>query len=689
MSNLASAREPASSYVPGSKLVRSGWILVALLTAVIAGAYAYYKMFSLFQGYDDEGYVLISLKCFLKGKPLYDEVYSSFQPGFYFLSWIFFGTTGAPVCHDTIRLLTLLFWLGGAGLNGLICFRLSSSALLTLLVSVISVKCMAPFVNEPGHPESLLYLLVVAIVALLAFAEAFPRWLLSLTVGGLAALMLLIKINIGLFIVLPLIFCFAVPRSPNLSRWIRLAAGLIMLILPALLWRVQLSAKNTPLALLVLFELFGGALLLTRVLWSRGIVWIVAALFCICLIGLLAMNSMQVAALPVCSAALLSLSICGTLMVCFDRFSGNEVERFSPGVACLAGAGLVVVVLVFTVLRGTSLAGLLNGLVWWPAKISAIFVIRPRSNWAGISLGLAGSVTAFGYLAARGFYGGRAWFRWIVVSGQFLFGFSVLCEFYLPVEGSSPLMPLADFLPHFWMLPFAWLAAASEPKAESTIGARAPLLVVAVMQPLIAIPVAGTQLVPASMLIPVLGAVCLTNAIRAVANPVTNTQVHPWLRLSALGCGVVLFLMPFVTDTLELRRQYAALTPLDLPGAHRLRLNQDQVQVYHQIVEQLSRPDVDTFLSLPVMNSFYLWSLKDPPTCFGIGSWIVLFDDPQQELVWDSAKNKNGLRIVRNRRLVRSWVKGRSIQQLPLVRHIEDNFKLLATYGDYEVLVRR
>jgi hypothetical protein len=58
-------------------------------------------------------------------------------------------------------------------------------------------------------------------------------------------------------------------------------------------------------------------------------------------------------------------------------------------------------------------------------------------------------------------------------------------------------------------------------------------------------------------------------------------------------------------------------------------------------------------------------------------------------LVWDSAKNKNGLRIVRNRRLVRSWVKGRSIQQLPLVRHIEDNFKLLATYGDYEVLVRR
>jgi hypothetical protein len=72
---------------------------------------------SLFQGYDDEGFVLVSLKSFLSGKPLYDEVYSSFQPGFYVFNWLIFACSRAPLCHDTIRLLTLSLWIAAVGLN--------------------------------------------------------------------------------------------------------------------------------------------------------------------------------------------------------------------------------------------------------------------------------------------------------------------------------------------------------------------------------------------------------------------------------------------------------------------------------------------------------------------------------------------------------------------------------------------
>src|SRR5579872_1132922 len=73
------------------------WTAVVLAATLIAVGYVYYSIFSLFQAYDDEGYILISLKSFFQGKALYDEVYSSFQPGFYVLHWLLFKMWGAPL----------------------------------------------------------------------------------------------------------------------------------------------------------------------------------------------------------------------------------------------------------------------------------------------------------------------------------------------------------------------------------------------------------------------------------------------------------------------------------------------------------------------------------------------------------------------------------------------------------------
>ena len=92
---------------------------------------------------------------------------------------------------------------------------------------------------------------------------------------------------------------------------------------------------------------------------------------------------------------------------------------------------------------------------------------------------------------------------------------------------------------------------------------------------------------------------------------------------------------------------------------------------------------------MPGLDSFYFWARKEPPNDLNVSAWIILLDAQAQERIWRAANVHPGLMVVRNRRLIRSWVGGRSVDQLPLVRHIEENFKTVATYGSYELMARR
>jgi hypothetical protein len=247
-------------------------------------------------------------------------------------------------------------------------------------------------------------------------------------------------------------------------------------------------------------------------------------------------------------------------------------------------------------------------------------------------------------------------------------------------------VPLHDDLPHFWMLPFAWLAAVPETGAPSTRFDRVALVLIAVVQPLIACPVAGTQLVPASILLLVVAAVSLTNGLSAGLRSVAGLFPSPAARLGLASLGAAVVLVPFAQETLQLRTGFASRTPLNLPGAARIRLTSDEVRVYHQIVDDLSRPEVGTFITLPGMDSFYLWARKEPPNGLNVSAWMILLDAAEQERIWQAAQTHPGLMVVRNRRLIRSWVGGRSIAQLPLVRHIDENFVQVADYGGYEMM---
>ena len=693
MSEVVPANGPSPALVRPAgcfSWLPTAWWAAAIVCAVaVATGYAYYSIFSLFQGYDDEGYILISLKSFFQGKPLYDQVYSSFQPGFYVLHRVLFYFWGAPVCHDNIRLLTLIFWLGGAALNGLITYRLTSSALLTLLVSVVSVRCMQPYANEPGHPEALGYLLVAALVALCTCRGSVPRRPLGLAVGGLAGLLLLIKVNVGIFACLPLALMFAAGWKCKLARATQMGLGAIIMGLPVALFRAQLAAQGVPRWQLGALVLVGLILMGARCL-NRSAqlpVWVLALIAGS--VTVMEVDSLSVAALPVFSAGLLSLSICAAVLAFHARSADERFEGIGWGPELTGFCVVVGAILAVVLFQGTTFHGLADGFFWWPAKVSTSFQIRLRSNWLGLCLGLVGAAGSFVYLHFSGQPARRAWLQKWIAGGQLIFGIAVLAEFYLRVPGSSTLMPVQINLPHFWMLPFAWLVAVPITDDEPHAWARSVLLVFAVLQPLIACPVAGTQLVPASLLLPVLAATCLARGLRAICSPlpaVAKTRAWRW---AAGALGTLLLLAPFARETIQMRKVYLSRTPLELFGAARIRLTPEEVQAYHQVVAELAPPEVQTFLTLPGMDSFYLWTHKEPPNGLNVSAWVVLLDAQAQERIWQAAVRHPGLMVVRNRSLIRRWVRGRSVEGLPLVRHIEENFKTVAEHGGYELMTRR
>ena len=110
--------------------VRPAWsgTLVLAVTAAAFVVMAAFVMFSAFMYYDDEGYVLISLRNFAAHGGLYRDVYSQYGP----FPFVFYGALqalGLPLTHNVGRLITIGAWAGTA----LACATLVGSATRSLV----------------------------------------------------------------------------------------------------------------------------------------------------------------------------------------------------------------------------------------------------------------------------------------------------------------------------------------------------------------------------------------------------------------------------------------------------------------------------------------------------------------------------------------------------------------------------
>ena len=192
-------KPPYPTRAPESFYRRHVIFWFTLLTA-LAGVAAYLRMMTGFNLYDDEGTLMITVKQYLAGMRIYDQVFSAYGPVYYFYQWALRTVTATPVTHDVVRIGSLLPWLGVALICGWITLRLTRSLILAAVAHLGTSLVLVFFGNEPGHPQELTLLLLVALAAfpLIAGIEN-RRTVLMLALGALPAALLLVKINAGAF----------------------------------------------------------------------------------------------------------------------------------------------------------------------------------------------------------------------------------------------------------------------------------------------------------------------------------------------------------------------------------------------------------------------------------------------------------------------------------------------------------
>src|SRR6201988_618468 len=87
------------------------FILWFTFLTAMASIPAYYRMFTGFQIWDDEGALMITVKQYLGGMKLYNQISVPYGPVYYFYNWAFRTLSGTPLTHDVVRMSSLLPWL--------------------------------------------------------------------------------------------------------------------------------------------------------------------------------------------------------------------------------------------------------------------------------------------------------------------------------------------------------------------------------------------------------------------------------------------------------------------------------------------------------------------------------------------------------------------------------------------------
>src|ERR1035438_2114812 len=103
------------------------WFTV--LTA-LAGAAAYLTMMTGFSLYDDEGMLMLTVKQYMAGMRIYDQIFSPYGPVYYLYQWALRTATATPVTHDVVRIRAPLPWPGVPLISGWITLRLTRSLVL-------------------------------------------------------------------------------------------------------------------------------------------------------------------------------------------------------------------------------------------------------------------------------------------------------------------------------------------------------------------------------------------------------------------------------------------------------------------------------------------------------------------------------------------------------------------------------
>jgi hypothetical protein len=184
-----------------NRTIAYGASLAVLCTLVWVG---YRLAYAEFQSYDDEGYLLITVRQFLNGVPLYDGVYTQYGPAYYLWQEILHRGLDVPLTHDATRLVTLTIWLAVSTLIGVVVWLLLKRGLMAGVAVLFAFLHLRPLTFEPGHPQELCLLSVMSVIVIVMWRVLrYGRVgaASAALIGALVAITALTKVNVGAFLV--------------------------------------------------------------------------------------------------------------------------------------------------------------------------------------------------------------------------------------------------------------------------------------------------------------------------------------------------------------------------------------------------------------------------------------------------------------------------------------------------------
>ena len=604
-------------------------LLLLVLAAAGLTLAAWLMLFSTFMFYDDEGYVLISLRNFVNHGHLYGEIYTQYGP-FPYVMYYLLHQLGLPLTHTAGRLLTLLAWSGSATLSAWATWRAtrSSAAMLAVLAAVFVYLWI--MVSEPSHPGGLIAF-TTAIMAVFGCkwlaAGRWSRW--AALAGAGSAMLLLTKINVGAFAALSsLALLLLYSRHDRVRRWAPWVLAGTAAVLPWLLMRPLLGAA-----------------------------WVQTYALVFTLSAVAAVGAAARGVVPECG--------------------GRQWLA-----ALLAGGAVALLVLGIVFARGTSPAELLQGVILGPLRhpghFSLVYHWAPGTGVAAIdSLGLFLLVS----LCARR---NAAFPADAIVATLRLVAAAGLGLVILRFPAVSPdRLVFAFAAPCLWL--FLWpLGGAAAPANRAPVWLGFLFL----GQWLHAFPVPGSQIAWGTFLAIPLAAIGAGEAAVWLASRPATTLLRSRALRVAVALGLLLLAGVTGNRLAQIGRRYLGSRPLNLPGAETLRLPDNATALFRLLVYNADVHS-DMVFSLPGMFSLNLWTGLPTPTLTNVTHWFSLLDDAQQQAIIRSlAAHPNACVIVQKEHL--DFLRKRQLTPGgPLYDYVMGRFEPAFAIDDFEFRVSR
>jgi hypothetical protein len=551
-------RQKANSYQLCQLNVRCGlrnnwWKLIAFgLLMVALAVIGYWRIFTQFMAYDDEGTFLWSLSTYCSEGGLYDRVESWYGPFFFTFNHLLHALAGLNFNHDTGRLLTLFYWCGTVLVCGLVSWKQTRSLWAGLAGTVLTFVCLITVIREPMHPSG--FLTLAAALAVMAGGAAVVRGRPVAFAGAVALLgtaMVLSKINVGAFFLIATGTWLAInSRAVAHTRAAALLTALACAVVPLLLMRVQWPS---PWATAYVLVFTCGALALTAALHAA-------------------------------------------------RQPEHGIRSGMLGVAIALVFGGVV--LVAASVQGTSWVSLWKGVVTAPKGFAQVHYVP--LNWPAGARELA----IIQLLAAAAYYFRRraAWVSPAIAALRIAVGVWFFARVPLLFSEATSLQ---DFCFSYGPS-LAWLMVVPLTSSVPTGADRARLWLawVFIWQTLQAFPVPGSQIGWGSFLWVPLFVVGWHEAVIFWAERLRVTaRVAPVVAGIVLVGAATLALWPIARVGYQ---HFIRNEPLGLPGSSRLRLESSiasDLRILHQNIQAHG----GTLFAYPLMLSLNLWTGHRPP----------------------------------------------------------------------------